>query len=238
MKSELAWNEREPTGPVERTLRLLAFFGGDNRKATLSEIVRSMDMNAATTLRLLRNLEDAAFVQRDAERRYSPGPRLVHLGVLALRDLSIHDLARPHLAELAAETRETVGLGIPLENHVLYIDQVPSPQAIQFVTWVGRTVPMHETAIGQAILGKVGDAGYVIKRNTLEPDVTAIAVPIHAADGSIAGAINVTGPTYRMPVDAVMRIGDFLSHHAEALSRKLGARSAEEPGTRRRSSAG
>jgi DNA-binding IclR family transcriptional regulator len=212
-----------PKAVVDRVLHLLSFFEMGQGDVTLSEIARATGMAAPTTFRLLRSLEQAGFVRRDSGRRYHLGPRLVHLGVLALQNLSIHTLARPHLTALVEETQETVGLAIPMDGQALYIDQVPSSQAIQYINWTGRTVPLEGTAIGEACRGQVGSEGYVARRNTIEPDVTAIAAPVYDRTGAIAGAMNVTGPTYRIPDERVALIGQAVVRCAADLSGEMAA---------------
>jgi DNA-binding IclR family transcriptional regulator len=163
-------------------------------------------------------------VRRDADRLYRLGPQIIQLGLGALRDMSLYDVARPHLRILADETGESAHLGIPGgEGNVLYVDQVSSRHTVQTATWVGRTVPIAETAIGMAILGKIPAEGYISSRHTVEPDVSSVAAPIFDKNNSIIGAINVIGPSYRISDHQLAQFGRLIAEHTRQISNKLGA---------------
>ncbi|MBA2391772.1 MAG: IclR family transcriptional regulator, partial [Ktedonobacteraceae bacterium] len=93
--------------------------------------------------------------------------------------------------------------------------------------WIGRTVPVANTAIGAAIQGHFSPEGYTTARHTIEPDVSSIAAPVFDHRRVIVGAINVIGPTYRIPDDMLATIGSLVVKHAQQVSSKLGATSFE-----------
>jgi DNA-binding IclR family transcriptional regulator len=72
--------------------------------------------------------------------------------------------------------------------------------------------------------GKAGPRGFTATRQTIEPDVTAIAAPIHGRNGSIIAAINVVGPSYRISDSDIERFGAAVAEAAHSISRELGAR--------------
>lgn len=214
-------NGDSPSG-IPRALRLLQAFEVTEEPQTLSELSRVMELAPSTTSRLLGILEDAGFVTRGADRRYALGPQVLRLGLLALRRVSLYELALPHLRELARETGESATLGVRAEDRVMYLAHVPSAEPIRHVQWTGATVPLHGTAIGRAIEGDVGDQGHTASRQTIESGVTAIAAPIHGVTGEIIGAISVTGPTFRIADATVARIGALVTARAQELSGQLG----------------
>jgi DNA-binding IclR family transcriptional regulator len=211
-------------GPVERVLNLLICFHSHTDGLSLTELARLTDLAPSTATRLLKVLERYEFVRRGSDRLYHLGPQLIQLGLGALRDMSLYDIARPHLRLLAEETGESVHLGIPGgEGNVLYIDQVSSHHTVQTATWVGRTVPIAETAIGMAILGQILPAGFTITRHTVEPDVSSVAAPIYDGHNTIIGAINVIGPTYRISDEQLTKFGLLIAEQTRQISSKLGA---------------
>lgn len=211
-------------GPIERVLNLLVCFQSRTDGLSLTELARLTDLAPSTTARLLKVLERYQFVRRDADRLYRLGPQVIQLGLGALRDMSLYDVARPHLRVLAEETGESVHLGIPGgEGNVLYVDQVSSRHTVQTATWVGRTVPIAETAIGMALLGQVLSDGYISSRHTVEPDVSSVAAPIFDKNNGIIGAINVIGPSYRISDQQLVQFGLRIVEHTRQISNKLGA---------------
>ncbi|GCF08465.1 IclR family transcriptional regulator [Dictyobacter arantiisoli] len=218
----------EPTqsavGPVERALHLLICFHTHMDGVSLTELARMADLAPSTTTRLLKVLERYGFVRRGSDRLYRLGPQLIQLGLGALRDMSLYEIARPHLRSLAEETGESAHLGILVgESNVLYVDQVSSHHTVQTATWVGRSVPLADTAIGTAIQGKILPAGYTATRHTIEPDVSSVAAPIYDQNHEIIGAINIIGPTYRISDEQLTQFGILIADHARQISTRLGA---------------
>lgn len=214
-------------GPVERVLKLLTCFNAQNQGMTLTELARQADLVPSTTSRLLKTLELYGFVRRGPDRLYYLGSQVIQLGLIALHNMSLYEVAKPHLRLLAEESGESVQLGVLEGDSVLYIDQVASPRLVQATPWIGRTVPVENTAIGVAIRGLLPPEGYTATRHTIEPDVSSVAAPVLDRHGSIIGAINVIGPTYRISDDLLATIGSLVVKHAQQISSKLGAMSSE-----------
>ncbi len=209
-------------GPVERALSLLTCFSARNG-LSLTELAQQAQLAPSTTSRLLKILEQRNFVRRGTDRLYYLGTQIVQLGIIAVRDLSLQEVARPHLQSLAATTGESVHLGILTGNEVLYIDQVSSQRTVQAASWLGRTVPLADTAIGAAIRGQVCPAGYSATRHTIEPDISSVAAPIYDQSNTIIAAINVIGPTYRISDDTLAHLGTQVVAQARQISQQLGA---------------
>jgi DNA-binding IclR family transcriptional regulator len=214
-------DREEPQGALTRALRLLRAFEAQEAPQSLSELARAVDLAPSTTSRLLNVLVENGFLTRGEDRRYRLG-RIVGLGLLALRRISLYDVALPHLRELAAQTGESANLGVPAEDRVMYLAHVPSHEPVRHVEWVGATVPVDGTAIGRAIGGDLGTEGFAFTRRTVESDVTAIAAPVRGAAGTIVAAISVTGPSFRISDDDIGRIGRLVVEHAGDLARQLG----------------
>lgn len=210
-------------GPVERVLKLLTCFNVHNKGMSLTELARQAELVPSTTSRLLKMLEQYGFVRRGPDRLYYLGSQVIQLGLIALHTMSLYEVARPHLRVLAEETGESVQLGVLEGDDVLYIDQVASPRLVQATPWIGRTVPVKNSAIGAAIQGHLSPEGYTVSRHTVEPDVSSVAAPVFDHHRTIIGAINVIGPTYRIPDDVLARIGSLVVKHAQQVSSKLGA---------------
>jgi DNA-binding IclR family transcriptional regulator len=215
--------ELNAPGPIERVLRLLTCFDGQKDGISLTELAQQVNLAPSTTSRLLKVLEQYAFVRRGPDRLYRLGPQVIQLGLVALRDMSLYETARPHLRILAEETGESVQLGVLTGKDVLYIDQVSSHRLVQVASWVGRTVPVDDTAIGAAMRGKVCAAGYTATRHTIDPDVSSVAAPIFDPAGAIIGAINVIGPTYRISDEQLTKFGLLVAEHSQQISSRLGA---------------
>jgi len=210
------------TRAVERALTLLAAVA--EKGGTLSELARTAALSPSTASRLLATLAGQELVRRDEHGRYHPGTRLRQLSAVTLRSDPVYELAGPHLVALARETGETANLAVAADGkRAVYLRQVASPKLVQTASWAGRTIPRRGTALGAALRGAVGPAGYVARAGAVEPDVTSIAAPVYGAGGEIVGAMSVLAPNYRTSSGRIDACGRAVALHAGELSRSLGA---------------
>lgn len=215
--------ERPPVRAVQRAFDLLGRLGGDRSSATLSELARETALPVSTVARLLTALEKVGFAQRLPDGRYCAGMRLVQIGLSALRNLSIYDLAEPHLRRLSDASGETANLAVRADaKQAIYLRQVLSQRAIRHASWVGRSLPLDRTAVGAALIGRIDERGYAEKRNTFEPDVTAVAAPIYGQGGEIVAAFSITGPSYRIANTDIKRFGKLVVEEARRASVEFG----------------
>jgi DNA-binding IclR family transcriptional regulator len=218
----------QATRTVERALALLASVC-DRGGANLADTARDCGLAPSTALRLLRTLETSGFVRKDEAGAYRPGSRVIQLGAQALSDESLIDLAGPAMAELVAETGESVYLSV--EGHgatAVYISIVEGTHSVRHASWVGRTVPLDVSAAGHALRGKVPDDGYVVVERGVESDVTAIACPVYS-QARIVAAMSLVVPSYRLTADQVTRYGRLLI----AATADVSARLSSSPSTPR-----
>ena len=215
--------ERLQVRAVQRAFDLLARVGMEQSPATLSELARVSALPVSTVARLLGTLERAGFVQRNGESRYAPGIRLVQIGLSAMRSMSVYELSEPHLRRLSEASGETANLAVRADaGNAVYLRQVVSPHSIHHASWLGRMLPLSKTAIGAALLGKASAKGYVVRRDTLERGVTAIAAPVRRVGVGIVAAFSITGPSYRIGEKEVQRFGALVREEAQKASITLG----------------
>lgn len=91
-----------------------------------------------------------------------------------------------------------------------------------------------ETIVEEAALEKslerVGRQGYAIVHEEFEEGFSAIAAPVYDHTGRIAGAISISGPTYRLGPDKIETCIEPLLETAAAVSADMGY-SGRQPGT-------
>jgi IclR family acetate operon transcriptional repressor len=211
------------TRAVERALELLQKVARTPGGERLSDLARATGVPTSTALRLLRTLEGARFVRRDAGGAYHPGPGLLALAA-AVDDLPLIQVSQSHLRTLVDESGETANLGVLDDTgDALYIAQIQSPHAIRYASWRGRRVPGRVSALGLALHGHTDQEGLVVRRDTVEAGVTAVAAPVRGPSGNIVAALSVTGPSFRLDEAAAAAAGAAVLREAAALSAQLGA---------------
>jgi DNA-binding IclR family transcriptional regulator len=118
-----------------------------------SAIATEVGLDKATVMRLLRTLMETGYVTQDpVSRRYRLTGKILRLAHGVARSLDLQRVARPHLKALRDRLRETVHLGVMEDLAVYYVDKLEADNSIQLVTEVGRTMPLHSTALGKALL--------------------------------------------------------------------------------------
>lgn len=101
--------------------------------------------------RQLRSLLETGLVARRPSGRYELSWRLFAMAVRA-GDRRLTKLAAPVLLRLAETVRERTYLSVLSDGGVLTVQSEGSRRSIEAVNWVGRTVPVHRSSSGMALL--------------------------------------------------------------------------------------
>jgi DNA-binding IclR family transcriptional regulator len=86
--------------------------------------------------------------------------------------------------------------------------------------FTAHTIVDPEQLEGQ--LQAVRETGYAYTVEEYELGLNGVAAPIRAADGAVAAAVSVSGPSFRLPVAAIAEIGALTVDAAAEISRRLG----------------
>jgi DNA-binding IclR family transcriptional regulator len=78
--------------------------------------------------------------------------RLLDKGQLVLRGIDIREVARKQLVSMSARTGQTTHLVILEGKEGVYIDKVEGEKAAIRYSRIGRSVPLHSSAVGKALL--------------------------------------------------------------------------------------
>ena len=76
----------------------------------------------------------------------------------------------------------------------------------------------------RAVLDQVRERGYAIEDEESEPGIRCIAAPVHGADGLVAGAVGIAGPSQRVSIESLKAFSGPLLEAVEAISVRLGYR--------------
>jgi DNA-binding IclR family transcriptional regulator len=237
---------------ADRALAIIAAFSSTRPALGVSELAAELGMHKSTVSRLLAVLQARGLVRREGDR-FSPGPELARLGMLAVRSLALAQVAREPLERLAEQTGETVNIAVRQGDQALNVDQVQSAHFVGMTDWTGRGAPLNATANGKALLA-FGDGGlperlesvtphtiveqgaleqeledvrrlgYAVAVEELELGLHAVAAPIFDSGGNCVAAVSVSGPAYRLA--ALEDAGRACAATAAEISACLGHRRA------------
>lgn len=142
-----------PSGPsgVLNTIEVLRSFTAQEPILGVTEIAKRIGLHRSSVSRILSALEVAGFVEREPSTgRFRLGPGLIALTGRMLSSLSIIDVAKPVLSDLANATGETASLSILNNDAVLVVDQIVGLGPIHIT--VPGSSPTHCTASGRVLL--------------------------------------------------------------------------------------
>jgi IclR family transcriptional regulator, acetate operon repressor len=173
------------------------------------------DLPRSVVERIVPYLEECDLIRADADGTYSLGLELVSLASRVATVDYLRIVARPFLTQLRDATRETASLIVLSGDHGLYIDQIESPYVLRISGWVGRRVPLQDTATGAAFADR--GASHVV-HDGVEPGVTSVACALDVPEQD--AAISILAPTWRLREFGMERAQRMV----ETVARQIGLR--------------
>ena len=188
---------------AERVLNLLDTVASSG-SVSLTAAAAQADIPPSTALRHLRLLTNQGFLIKDDQGWYSIGPTFVRMALASHQRgpyARLTTAAQPGLERLVEDTEESAYLAVRDGDEAVYIATAESRRAIRHVGWVGRSVPLDGTAVGEALLASPQTPGsrpdLHFNTGAIEPDVTAVVAPIHGSS-QVVGALSLLGPADRL----------------------------------------
>ncbi len=123
-----------------------------NGTGSLNDISAALGLSRSTAHRLAATLVEQRYLTFARRMGYALGPKLLELGFLARRHLSLPRIAREHLEDLASNSGDTVHLAIRDGHRALYLDKIPGGRRVEISSRVGELQPLRSTGIGKALI--------------------------------------------------------------------------------------
>lgn len=212
---------------IERAAAVLRLLTGHSRPRALGELAAELRLPKGTVYGIVRTLQTVGFVEQDPEtRKYQLGAALLHIGSSYLNGSELRRHALGGARALATETGESVRIGTLHEDLVLIVHHLPGPDEPIPAPGLGSLIPLHGTALGQALLNRTGEHGWASSIDEFSPGNASIAAPIEADDGAVVGAISISGPTRRICENGSPRsaLVGYVMESARRISGQLGRR--------------
>ncbi len=126
---------------LARGLSILSLFDAEHREWSIDDIAARTGLLRMTAYRMVRTLEGADFLVRDATTNtYHLGPAAIALSYVAEDNSDFVDLARPFLEELVETTGESVTLAIPVDGVPVCAGIIDSARPFQRQIAPGRII--------------------------------------------------------------------------------------------------
>lgn len=126
---------------LARGLSILALFDVEHPEWSLNDICRQTGISKTTAYRMLRTLEQKAFLVFDpTTERYHLGHAIIPCAYLSLSSMGFARSVHPFLEELAATTGETVELAVEGEGGAVVVDHVATSHPFKPNLPLGRVL--------------------------------------------------------------------------------------------------
>jgi IclR family pca regulon transcriptional regulator len=154
---------------LARGLDVLACFSQSRPRMTLAEVATETNLARPTARRFLLTLAELGYVRSEGSE-FTLTPRVLRLGMAYVGSLGLWDIARPHLADLVAQTHESSSMAQLDGSDIVYVARVAVPKIIALQVTIGTRFPAVRTSQGKVLLA------------ALEPDelTRVLAQPSHS----------------------------------------------------------
>jgi DNA-binding IclR family transcriptional regulator len=224
-------------GVLDRSMLLLGLLGDGPQ--TLRSLTAASGLPRPTAHRLLVALEVHGLVGRGAGGAFRLGPRLTELALRAGHGLDLATLAAGVLTRLHDQTGESVQLYLRSGDRRLCVAARDAGAGLRDSVPVGALLPLDVGSGGKVLLAWSDDAdrfpaaepaelaavrrhGWAASVAEREPGVASVSAPV-LRDGTLLGALCVSGPVSRLGNSPGRRLGPLVADAARELAALAGA---------------
>jgi DNA-binding IclR family transcriptional regulator len=125
---------------VVRTVAVFDCFTPQRLRLTLQEIADGIALPKSTTFRIVQSLEQTGYLVRLEDQKYCLSFRFTRLAGMVISTLSIRQVARPLIIELAHQTGETVTINMVNGRDRVCIEAVDTPSPLMSMARPGQLV--------------------------------------------------------------------------------------------------
>lgn len=238
-----ASENRQYVRSLARGLEVLKAFDADDRGLSNAEIARRTGFPKPTVSRLTFTLLALGYLHLDeVTGRYSLHPHVLSLGYPVLRQLSIREVARPMMQQLADSCRGAVSMGVRDGLSMIVIERARHGSLTTVPLDIGVDRDLSQTALGRAYLAALTPGRQEALMTELEavaPDMIAAvkagmekASAHYRANGYTVSAGDWMTDYHAVGVPLVLNNGTILAFNCGGLASQVGLDMLPELGRR------
>src|SRR5215472_15311934 len=211
----------------------------------LAELSKRVGLHNSTTFHLAKTLVSLGYIRQERDsKRYRVGRPLFALAASALDEIEMVNLATPVLEELARDTGESSHFAVRMGDAVVVrpahctalgkvILAALRPDQLERLLARIELKPSTERSITEvpALLREIEDvrrAGLAFDDCEFNAEVRCVAVPVRDFTGQTIGALGISGPVWRLSIQALQNRARLVEAAADRLSAEFGAREASD----------
>lgn len=149
--------------PTLRVVRILELVNNYETGISLIDISKKLDIPKSTLSPILKTLERTNFLEKNDKGCYIASFKLFQLGLSYSGKLDGLSMITKQMEIIVDRISEIVQFGVLIDDMVLYLAKVNSPDNIEIVSSVGKKIPAIYTGLGKALLSGFADEE-IIKR--------------------------------------------------------------------------
>jgi IclR family acetate operon transcriptional repressor len=213
----------------------------------VTDAAERLGVSVSTAHRLLAMLVYRDFAEQQEDRRYGAGPVWRANTPPEAPVARLRQVALAHLRRLVDDLGETANVAVLAGADVRFVATVECDHVLRVGDRTGRTLPVHLSSGGKAILAQLSaderDAvlggldvdlarlarelvlvrrrGFALNDQATESGLTAVGVAVPGADTGLRAAVSLAVPTARFSRDRLPVWTRALTDAATAISREM-----------------
>lgn len=136
---------------IHRTLDIIEALI-QTRMVTVSEVNQQFKIPKSSAYAILQTLKARGYVHKDEKDRYSLTLKLFSLGSELIAGIDLRRSTYSLLKELAEKAQITAHIAVLEGTRAVYVEKIEVMASVRLRTEVGRTLHLHSTGIGKALL--------------------------------------------------------------------------------------
>jgi DNA-binding IclR family transcriptional regulator len=157
--------DRQFVTALARGMQILQCFSAMRPELNGSELAKLTGIPQPTVWRLCHTLLETGMLVSVAGDKFRPSLAVLRLGHSAISGLSLIELARPHMQQIATRYGAACGLATRHGNNMVFVERCEGTNQLLMNLRVGSTVPLATSALGWAYIAGQPSA---IRRQLLE----------------------------------------------------------------------
>ncbi|MFC1549999.1 IclR family transcriptional regulator [Candidatus Neomarinimicrobiota bacterium] len=138
---------------LERALELFELLSENLQGLTISEMSNLLNVPRNSVFRITSTLFNHDYLNRNDElRKYTLSFKLLSIGMKALSDPALVEVALPVMHSLQNKYKETVPLGIIKGDKGVILEEITGTHPFRFILEPGKSFNLHTSAPAKAIL--------------------------------------------------------------------------------------
>lgn len=138
---------------LAKAVGVLECFSNQKPELGITEIAQMMNLQKSTVYNIASTFEALGYLSQNKETgKYYLGVKLLQFSYIVNNHMGFRKYFLPYMKTIANELHETVFMGIPHENEVLYIECCYPNETNGGRSILGEHAPMYCTGLGKAML--------------------------------------------------------------------------------------